>query len=73
MATGEQMLFPKQHAKKVIRKNELVNKAYKLQQILKVGLCSFELTQDFERELKETMGKIIRLNRQIPPCGEVVR
>jgi hypothetical protein len=73
MVTGQKMLFPAQYAKKVIRKNELVDKAYQLQKILKVGLCSFELTKDFENELNKTMRQIRSLNRQIPPCGEVVR
>lgn len=73
MVDGSKMMFPAQYAKKVIKKNELVAKVIKLQNILKVGLSSVELTQDFEKEILKSMQQIRSLNRQIPPCGQVVR
>ena len=73
MITGEMMLFPKQYAKKVMRKNELVNKAIQLQSILRTTKQMGATVPVVEDELKKVMGQIIRINRQIPPCGEVVR
>lgn len=70
MVTGTKMLFPAQYAKKVIKKNELVRKAYELDQLRKQAPG---VEPEVIAELKKIMGQIIRLNRQIPPCGEVVR
>ena len=70
MATGEKMLFPAQYAKKVERKNQLVLRAMQLDQLRKQAPG---IAPEVTNELKKVMGQIIRINRQIPPCGEVVR
>ena len=73
MFTGEMMLFPKQYAKKVQRKQDLVRQALQLQNILRTTKQMGATVPAVEDELKKVMGQIIRINRQIPPCGEVVR
>lgn len=73
MVTGEMMLFPAQYAKKVQRKNQLVDRAIQLQSILRTTKQMGATVPAVEDELKKVMGQIIRINRQIPPCGEVVR
>lgn len=73
MVTGEMMLFPKQYAKKVIRRNELAISAMALQKALVKVHQANKTCNELDNELREVMEKIVRLNRQIPPCGEVVR
>ena len=73
MLSGEKMLFPAQYAKKVQRKNQLVDRAIQLQSILRTTKQMGATVPAVEDELKKVMGQIIRINRQIPPCGEVVR
>ena len=72
MLTGEKMLFPTQYAKKVMKRNELATKAYALQKVLVKVHQANKTCIELDNELRETMDKIVRLNRQIPPCGEVV-
>ena len=73
MVTGTKMLFPKQYAKKVMRKNELVIRAMQLQEILNTTKQMGCTVPAVEQELAKTMRSIRTINRQVPPCGEVVR
>ena len=60
---------PAEHAKKFIKKDQLVREAVSLQMLLKSDgdLGGHRLT--LQDRLRELSGKIIRLNRRIPPCA----
>lgn len=73
MLSGEKMLFPAQYAKKVQRKNQLVSRAIQLTDIKRTLDQMGTRVAAVEDELIKVMGQIRRINRQIPPCGEVVR
>lgn len=64
---GKLALVPKQHLDKINKKEVLVRRAAELHDI--VQSTDHQMTADVAGlELKEIMGKIIRLNRRIPPC-----
>ena len=70
MLDGTKMLFPKEYAKKVNRKNELVLHAMFHQKMIQQNDGNREI---YHAMLNKIMSQIRTLNRQIPPCGEVVR
>jgi len=67
---GRQAMVPVEHAKKVQKKQDLVAYAMRLQKCMDrndgVGRASWQ------QEIEKTMGKIIRLNRRIPPCVKFI-
>ncbi len=58
---GKRALVPAEHKAKILRKEALVSEATAMQ---KAGAPV--------EELKKVVGKIIRLNRQIPPCVQFI-
>lgn len=58
---GKRALVPVEHKAKILRKEALVAEASAMQ---KAGRPV--------EELQKVMGKIIRLNRQIPPCVQFI-
>lgn len=66
---GRPYRVPVEHARKFIKKNELVTQAMGLKSLIKDEKTSWADKADAERELSNIMGKIIRINRQIPPCA----
>lgn len=73
MLDGSKMLFPAEYAKKVIRKNELVNLVINYQKQLKSEAANSRFRVFLEDEINRAMQAIRSINRQVPPCGEVVR
>lgn len=69
MQHGRPYRVPVEHARKFIRKQELVAQAMGLKDMLKNANISNADKYDAERQLSEIMGKIIRINRRIPPCA----
>lgn len=66
IVSGRLASVPKEHAKKIQRKQELVAQALNLQNQLKVS-TGYEKSI-VAIDLQNTMSKIIRINRSIPPC-----
>lgn len=73
MLDGSQMLFPKEYAKKVIRKNALVLEGIEYQKQIKDPETPDSSRVFFQRELDRVMRSIRSINRQVPPCGTTVR
>jgi len=75
MCDGTKMLFPQEYAKKVMKKNDLVVQAMFYQKCMEEN--KFSETDDYTRYLQSKLQKIVQqirtINRQVPPCGEVVR
>lgn len=69
MQHGRPFRVPAEHAKKFIKKNELVTQAMGLKAVLSDPNASVADRHQATRQLDEIMGKIIRLNRRIPPCA----
>lgn len=59
--SGKRALVPAEHKAKILRKEALVSEALALQN-----------AGGPVEELKKIAGKIIRLNRQIPPCVQFI-
>lgn len=66
---GRPYRVPVEHARKFIRKNELVAQAMGLKDIIADPQLSWADKAVAQRELSTIMGKIIRINRRIPPCA----
>ena len=66
IVSGRRALVPMLHHAKIVKKQQLVEKARQLQRGLEstTGIGN-DIIQE---ELEKTMGKIIRLNRRIPAC-----
>jgi hypothetical protein len=60
---------PAEHAKKFIKKEQLVREAVSLQMLLKSGADLGGHRATLQDRLSQLSGKIIRLNRRIPPCA----
>lgn len=69
MQNGRPYRVPVEHARKFVRKNELVSQAMGLKAIISDSKSSTYDRAVAEQELRDIMGKIIRLNRRIPPCA----
>ena len=71
MTVGKkQAMVPVEHAKKVQKKQELVAQATRLQQGM--AACTGVGRAILQEQLFETVHKIIRLNRRIPPCVKFI-
>ena len=66
---GELYLVPAEHAAKFNRRSELVLFAMDIEKAMQ----SVQDSTNLKKVLHETMEKIRRLNRRIPPCGITVR
>lgn len=73
MLDGTKMSFPKEYEKKIIRKNDLVRLAIFNQEMLNDERATDIDKAFYTKRLQEIMQGIRRLNRQIPPCGTVIR
>lgn len=73
MVDGTTMLFPVEYAKKIMRKNALVELVLNYQEQMKTLETDSILNSHLEHEIKRAVNQIRRINRQVPPCGEVVR
>lgn len=73
MLDGSLMEFPAEHAKKVIRKNDLVRLAIFNQELLNDDRSTDVEKAFYTKRLQQIMQGIRRLNRQIPPCGVTIR
>lgn len=68
---GQLAMVPQEHAEKIQKKEMLAHRAMELKTI--VQYADNQLMADTASlELKEIMGKIIRLNRRIPACVQTV-
>lgn len=68
---GSLAMVPKQHAEKLQKKEMLAHRAMELKTI--VQYSNNKTAADVAGlELKEIMGKIVRLNRRIPACVQFV-
>jgi hypothetical protein len=67
---GKQAMVPVEHAKKVQKKQDLVAQVMRLQTGL--ASCTGVGHTILQEQLMETMGKIIRLSRRIPPCVKFI-
>ena len=68
---GQLAMVPKEHVEKIQKKEMLAHRAMELKTI--VQYADNQLMADVAGlELKEIMGKIIRLNRRIPACVQTV-
>lgn len=71
LVAGKRALVPADMVKKLVRKDMLVATAKDLQDKLaaeKDPICKRLLTES----LTQTVGKIIRINRTIPPCVQFI-
>ena len=69
MQHGRPYRVPVEHAKKFIKKNELVTRAIGLKAVINDPTVNIAEKTVAQRELSEIMSKVIRLNRRIPPCA----
>lgn len=69
MQHGRPYRVPAEHARKFVRKDELVTQAMGLKAVIADTKTSWADKVIAERELSEIMSKIIRINRKIPPCA----
>jgi len=60
---------PSEHAKKFIKKEILVREAVSIQMLLRSGAELGGHRATLQDRLSQLSGKIIRLNRRIPPCA----
>lgn len=67
---GRQAMVPAEHAKKVQKKQILVAYAMRLQKCMAADAGVGRAI--WQKEIEKTMGKIIRLNRRIPPCVKFI-
>lgn len=65
---GRPYRVPTVHAKKFVKKNQLVTEVMSLKGAKSQTLTIAEQA-DIDRRISELVGKIIRLNRRIPPCA----
>jgi len=72
MVTGNKMLWPVEHAKKVIRKNDLVKEVIFWQDTMKQEGIAEGMKYYCETQISKAISKIRTLNRQIPSVGETV-
>jgi hypothetical protein len=70
MVSGKPAMVPAEHAKKVARKQQLVAEAMRLNDA--TNNCSGLPRAILLEQRQKVMAKIIRLNRQIPPCVRFV-
>jgi hypothetical protein len=70
MVSGRASLVPAEHARKIARKQELVVEAIRLNDA--TNNCSGLPRAILLEQRQKVMAKIIRLNRQIPPCVRFV-
>jgi hypothetical protein len=66
MVSGKPAMVPEEHARKIARKQELVAEAMRLNDA--TNNCSGLPRQILLEQRQKVTAKIIRLNRQIPPC-----
>lgn len=69
MQNGRPYRVPVEHARKFIKKNELVAQAMGLKSVLSDSEVTLADKHIVTQQLNEIMGKIIRINRLIPPCA----
>ena len=68
---GQLAKVPTEHVEKIQKKEMLAHRAMELKTI--VQYAENQVMADVAGlELKEIMGKIVRLNRRIPPCVQFV-
>ena len=67
---GMQAMVPVEHAKKVQKKQNLVAQALRLKKGMES--CTGVGHTILQEQLMETMGKIVRLSRRIPPCVKFI-
>lgn len=72
MQCGRPFQVPSEHADKFIQKNGLVEQASALEKFIKSEDVSAENKFLAERELRNVMSKIIKLNRKIPRCARSI-
>jgi len=68
---GSLAMVPKEHADKIQKKEMLAHRAMELKTIVQYAEDK-TMADVASLELKEIMGKIIRLNRRIPACVQFV-
>ena len=68
---GQLAMVPQQHAEKLQKKEMLAHRAMELKTIVQYAEDK-TMADVASLELKEIMGKIIRLNRRIPACVQFV-
>ena len=69
---GQLAMVPQQHAEKLQKKEMLHARAVYLRDIVQNEDFGSTVRDVASLELKEIMGKIIRLNRRIPACVQFV-
>lgn len=75
---GELATVPTEHAEKFQKREMLVTRAAELSKMVKFlepaerGTSDATLRDTASLELRDIMGKIIRLNRRIPACAQFV-
>lgn len=69
MQSGRPYRVPSEYAKKFIKKNELVTQAMSLKSMLKDSTLNIVDREQLSQQLNKIMGKIVQLNRKIPPCA----
>lgn len=68
---GNLALVPVEHAEKIQKKEMLAHRAMELKTIVQYAQNQL-MADTASMELKEVMGKIVRLNRRIPACVQFV-
>lgn len=69
---GNLALVPVEHAEKIAKKEMLVARAIALRDVIDRTDIGSTMRDAASVEHKDLMGKIIRLNRRIPPCVQFV-